>query len=216
MHILLPRDMSVTFRLVVNHLPRSPFTVAQNRHALVQRTGATPGAALSGADLASAVGGEAQATKAAVILPKPRVAPVQQPAVKHEEAVPAHTKRTVKREEAVPVQKPTVKKASPTPAVHRSGSGANLSRADPAHALIAEVQAQNGVVYCYGFVEDEVLRTYFRRWLLPGYVGTLKAWREAWAALRIPWKQCGDTVIIISSSPSRGVHRPHHHQEELL
>ena len=88
-----------------------------------------PGAALSGADPASAVGGEAQATKAAVILPKPRVAPVQQPAVKHEEAVSAHTKRTVKREEAVPVQKPTVKKASPTPAVHRSGSGANLSRA---------------------------------------------------------------------------------------
>ena len=113
------------------------------------------------------------------------------------------------------MQKPTVKKASPTPAVHRSGSGANLSRADPAHALIAEVQAQNGVVYCYGFVEDEVLRTYFRRWLLPGYVGTLKAWRETWAALRIPWTQCGDIVIIIIASPSRGVRRPHHHQGEL-
>ena len=34
-----------------------------------------------------------RATKAAVILPKPRVAPVQQPAVKHEEAVSAHTKK---------------------------------------------------------------------------------------------------------------------------
>ena len=180
------------------------------------RPGAAPGAALSGAGLASAFGGEVLAKKAAVILPKPRVTPVQQPAVKHEEAVSAHTKRTVKREEAVPVQKPTVKKASPTPAVHRSGSGANLSRAGPAHALIAEVQAQNGVVYCYGFVEDEVLRTYFRRWLLPGYVGALKAWRETWAALRIPWKQCGDIVIIIISSPSRGVHGPHHHQGELL
>ena len=121
MHILLPRDMSVTFRLVVNHLPRSPLTVAQNRHALVQRPGATPGAALSGADPASAVGGEAQATKAAVILPKPRVAPVQQPAVKHEEAVPAQ-KTAVKSEEAVPVQKPTVQEASPTPAVHRSSA----------------------------------------------------------------------------------------------
>ena len=55
-----------------------------------------PGAALSGADPASAVGGEAQATKAAVILPKPRVAPVLQPAVKHEEAVSAHTKKNSK------------------------------------------------------------------------------------------------------------------------
>ena len=127
-----------------------------------------PGAALSGAVPASAVGGEAQAPKAAVILPKPRVAPVRQPAVKHEEAVPVHTKRNSTAREAMLVQKPTVKKASPTPAVHRSGSGANLSRADPAHSLIAEVQAQNGVVYCYGFVEDEVLRTYVRRWLLPG------------------------------------------------
>ena len=96
MHILLPRDMSVTFRLVDNHLPRSPLTVAQNRHALAQRPGAAPGEALSGADPASAVGSEAQATKAAVILPKPRVAPVQQPAVKHEEAVPAHTKKNSK------------------------------------------------------------------------------------------------------------------------
>ena len=121
MHILLPLDMIVTFRLVVNHLPGSPLTVAQNRHALVQRPGATPGAALSGADPASAVGGEAQATKAAVILPKPRVAPVQQPAVKHEEAVPAQ-KTAVKSEEAVPVQKPTVQEASPTPAVHRSSA----------------------------------------------------------------------------------------------
>ena len=58
----------------------------------------------------------------------------------------------------MPVQKPTVKKASPTPAVHRSGSGANLSRADPAHALIAEVQAPNGVVNCHGIVEGEVVR----------------------------------------------------------
>ena len=57
-------------------------------------------------------------------------------------------------DEAVPVQKPTVKKASPTPAVHRSGSG-----------LIAEVQATNGVVNCHNIVEDEVLRTYARRWL---------------------------------------------------
>ena len=80
-----------------------------------------PGAALSGADPASAVGGEAQATKAAVILPKPRVAPVQQPAVKHEEAVPAQ-KTAVKSEEAVPVQKPTVQEASPTPAEHRSSA----------------------------------------------------------------------------------------------
>ena len=55
-----------------------------------------PGAALSGAVPASAVGGETQATKAAVILPKPRVAPVQQPAVKHEEAVPAHTQKNSK------------------------------------------------------------------------------------------------------------------------
>ena len=39
-------------------------------------------------------------------------------------------KIAVKSEEAVPVQKPTVNKASPTPAVHRSGPGANLSRAD--------------------------------------------------------------------------------------
>ena len=175
-----------------------------------------PGAALSGADPASAVGGEAQATKAAVILPKPRVAPVQQPAVKHEEAVPVHTQRNSKARGSNACAEATVKKASPTPAVHRSGSGVNLSRADPAHALISEVQAQNAIVYCYGFVEDEVLRTYFRRWLLPGYVGTLKAWRETWAALRIPWKQCGDIVIIISATPSKGVHRPHHHQGELL
>ena len=77
------------------------------------------------------------------------------------------------------MQKPTVNKASPTPAVHRSGSGANLSRADSVHALIAEVQAENGVVNCHGSVEDEVLRTYMCRWFLPGYVGSLKAWHEA-------------------------------------
>ena len=85
------------------------------------RPGAAPGAALSGADPASAFGGEVQAKKAAVILPKPRVTPVQQPAVKHEEAVPAQ-KTAVKSEEAVPVQKPTVQEASPTPAVHRSSA----------------------------------------------------------------------------------------------
>ena len=48
-----------------------------------------PGSGPSGAGIASAVGGEVQAKKAAVILPKPRVTPVQQPAVKHEEAVRA-------------------------------------------------------------------------------------------------------------------------------
>ena len=78
MHILLPRDMSVTFRLVVNHLPRSPLTVAQNRHALAQRPGAAPGAAFSGAGPASAVGGEVLAKKPAVIHPKLSLAHVQQ------------------------------------------------------------------------------------------------------------------------------------------
>ena len=100
-----------------------------------KRPGAAPGAALSGAGPASAVGGEVLAKKAAVIHPKPRAAPVPQPAVKHEEAVPAQ-KTAPKSEEAVPVQMPTVKKASPTPAVHRSGSGGNLSRADSVHAVI--------------------------------------------------------------------------------
>ena len=70
-----------------------------------------------------------------MIRPKPRMAPVQQPAVKYEEVVPAQ-ETAVKSVAAVPVQKPTVKKASPTPAVHRSGSGGNLSRADSVHALI--------------------------------------------------------------------------------
>ena len=109
-----------------------------------------------------------------MIRPKPRMAPVQQPAVKYEEVVPAQ-ETAVKSVAAVPVQKPTVKKASPTPAVHRSGSG-----------LIAEVQATNGVVNCHGIVEDEVLRTYARRWLLPSFVEKLKAWREVWAAMSIP------------------------------
>ena len=88
-----------------------------------KRPGGAPGAALlfSGAGPVSAFGGEAQAKKAAVILPKPRVAPVQQLAVKHEEAVPAQ-KTAVKSEEAVPVQKPTVQEASLTPAVHRSSA----------------------------------------------------------------------------------------------
>ena len=80
-----------------------------------------PGSGPSETDPGSAVGGEVQAKKAAVILPKPRVAPVQQPAVKHEEAVPAQ-KTAVKSEEAVPVQKPTVQEASPTPAEHRSSA----------------------------------------------------------------------------------------------
>ena len=109
-----------------------------------------------------------------MIRPKPRMAPVQQPAVKYEEVVPAQ-ETAVKSVAAVPVQKPTVKKASPTPAVHRSGSG-----------LIAEAQATNGVVNCHSIVEDEVLRTYARRWLLLSFVEKLKAWREVWAAMSIP------------------------------
>ena len=61
------------------------------------RPGAAPGAALSGAGLASAFGGEVLAKKAAVILPKPRVTPVQQPAVKHEEAVRAQNNSSKER-----------------------------------------------------------------------------------------------------------------------
>ena len=62
-----------------------------------KRPGAAPGAALSGAGPASAVGGEVLAKKAAVILPKPRVTPVQQPAVKHEEAVRAQHNNSKER-----------------------------------------------------------------------------------------------------------------------
>ena len=160
-----------------------------------------PGAALSGADPASAVGGEAQATKAAVILPKPRVAPVQQPAVKHEEAVPAHTKKNSKARGSSACAEANSEEGQPD-----SSSAQERLRGQPLQ----------GIVYWYDFVEDEVSRTYFRRWLLPGYVGTLKAWRETWAALRIPWKQCGDIVIIIIASPSRGVHRPYDHQRGVI
>ena len=63
----------------------------------VKRPRAAPGAALSGAGLASALGGEVLAKKAAVILPKPRVTPVQQPAVKHEEAVRAQNNSSKER-----------------------------------------------------------------------------------------------------------------------
>ena len=111
-------------------------------------------------------------------------------------------------DEAVPVQKPTVKKASPTPAVHRSGSGANLSRADSVHALIAEVQAENGVVNCHGSVEDEVLRTYMCCWFLPGYVGSLKAWHEALGSNEHSGR--GNMVAAPLSSSY------HHHQGKAL